>query len=129
MKGIKVGARGQSIHFLHAVQQSVAAKTEVATYVVHYADGPPERIPIIYGRDLVNWWLWDHGFQELPDRSRIAWTGLNDAAEMSKNLHVRLFALTWTNPHPEKVIASLDVISVGTLCDPFLVAATLEKDR
>ncbi len=129
VKGIKVGARGQKVHFLHAVQQRVAAKTEVATYVVHYADGSAVRIPIIYGRDLVNWWLWDHGFQELPTDARVAWTGLNDAAEMSKNLHVRLFARTWTNPHPEKEIAALDVISAGTICDPFLVAATLEKDR
>jgi hypothetical protein len=97
--------------------------------VVHYADGSAVRIPIIYGRDLVNWWLWDHGFQEVPTDARVAWTGLNDAVDRNKNLHVRLFVHTWANPHPEKEIASLDVISAGTLCDPFLVAATLEKDR
>jgi len=129
VKGIRVQGRGDKLHFLHAVQQAVAAGTEVGAYVVHYADGSIERIPIVYGRDLVNWWLWGRGFQEVPTDARVAWTGLNDAAEMNKGLQVRLFARTWTNPHPEKEIASLDVISAGTLCDPFLVAATLEKGR
>ena len=50
-------------------------------------------------------------------------------AEKNKGLQVRLFAQTWTNPHPEKEIATLDVLSTGTLCDPFLVAVTLEKDK
>ena len=97
--------------------------------MVHYADGSTERIPIVYGRDLVNWWLWGRGFQEVPTEARVAWTELNDMSEMNKGLQVRLFARTWTNPHPEKEIATLDVISAGTLCDPFLVAATLERDR
>jgi hypothetical protein len=73
--------------------------------------------------------LWGRGFQEVPTAARVAWTGPNDTTEMNKGLQVRLFALTWTNPHPEKEIAALDFISTGTLCDPFLVAATLEQDR
>ena len=87
------------------------------------------RIPIVYGRDLVNWWLWGRGFEEVPTEARVAWTGMNDTVEKNNGLKVRLFARTWTNPHPEKEIASLDVLSAGTLCDPFLVAATLERDR
>jgi hypothetical protein len=129
VKAIKVQGRGQKLHFLHAVQQSVAPGTEVGAYAVHYADGTTERIPIVYGRDLVNWWLWGRGFQEAPTDARVAWTGTNDVAEKNEGLQVRLFARTWTNPHPEKEIATLDVISAGTLCDPFLVAATLETDR
>jgi len=129
VKAIRVHGRGQKLHFLHAVQQSVAAGTEVGAYVVHYADGSTERIPIVYGRDLVNWWLWNRGFQEVPTDARVAWMGTNDLAERNKGLQVRLFARTWINPHPEREIASLDVISAGTRCDPFLVAATLEKDR
>lgn len=129
LQGIKVGSRGRKLHFLHAVEQVVAPGTEVGAYVVHYADGSTERIPIVYGRDLVNWWLWGRGFQEVPTDARVAWTGMNDMAEMNKGLQVRLFAQTWTNPYPEKEIATLDVLSTGTLCDPFLVAVTLEKDK
>ena len=101
----------------------------VGAYVVHYNDGSTERIPIVYGRDLVNWWFWGRGFQEVPTDARVAWTGPNDISETNQGLQVRLFAMTWTNPHPEKEITTLDVVSAGTLCDPFLVAATLERDR
>ena len=52
VKGIKVGGRGRKLHFLHGVQQAAAPGTEVGAYVVHYADGSTERIPIVYGRDL-----------------------------------------------------------------------------
>jgi hypothetical protein len=53
VKGIKVQGRCQTLHFLHAVQQSVAAGTEVRIYVVHYAVGSAERTRIVYGRGLV----------------------------------------------------------------------------
>lgn len=129
VKGIRVGVRGRRLHFLHAVQQSVTAGTEVGDYVVRYTDGSTEHIPIVYGRDLVNWWLLGRGFQEVPTEARVAWIGTNDMSEKNQGLQVRLFARTWINPHPEKVITSLDIISAGTLCDPFLVAVTLERDR
>jgi len=129
VSGIKVGGRGQKLHFLHAVQQSLTVGTEVGAYVVHYANSSTERIPIVYGRDLVNWWLWGRGFRELPTDAHVAWTGPNDVSATNKGLQVRLFTRTWTNPHPDKEITTLDVISAGTLCDPFLVAVTLEKDR
>lgn len=127
VEGIAIRSRGQTLHFLHAVQQVVAPGTEVGAYIIHYADGVTERIPIVYGRDVVNWWLWGRGFREVPSAGRVAWTGLNDSAELNQGLRIRLFATTWTNPHPEKELATLDMISAGTLCDPFLVAATLEK--
>lgn len=38
---------------------------------------------------------------------------------------IRLFDLAWTNPHPEKEIATLDMLSAGKDCDPFLVAVTV----
>jgi hypothetical protein len=124
VKGIKVQSSGRKLHFLHAVQYGVNPGTEVGAYVAHYADGSSVRIPLVYGRDLVNWW-----FDEVPSAARIVWTGSNDALEMNQIQHIRLFALTWTNPHPEKEIASLDCISLGTMCDPFMVAVTLETDK
>ena len=30
--------------------------TEIGTYIVHYADRTEERIPIIYGKDVRDWW-------------------------------------------------------------------------
>ena len=94
--------------------------------MVHYADGSSERVPIVYGRSLVNWWSFR---KEEPSEARVAWTGSNDTTDRNPGLKIRLFAITWTNPHPEKVIATIDVLSSGKECDPFLVAATLDLDR
>jgi hypothetical protein len=128
-KGIEINARGRRLLFLHAVQQAVPAGTEVAVYVVHYADGSSERIPIVYGSDLVNWWFFKRGVDEAPTGARIAWTGENDASELNQSFVIRLYSQTWTNPHPDREIKSLDVMSTGTLCDPFLVALTVEQGQ
>jgi hypothetical protein len=48
---------------------------------------------------------------------------------MNPGIKVRLFTTTWSNPHPEKEVATLDMLSAGTACDPFLVAVTLERDK
>ena len=53
IKGIKVGGRGQVLHLLHATQMGAAPGTEVGAYVVHYDDRSTERIPLVYGRDIV----------------------------------------------------------------------------
>ncbi len=42
---------------------------------------------------------------------------------------VRLFAFTWTNPHPDREIATIDVVSSNSACDPYLIAVTLEREK
>ncbi len=129
VKGITVRARGHRLHFLHSTQGGADAEGQlIGAYIVHYTDGSSERIPLVYSRDLANWWHRAPG--RLLTKAKVAWTGLNDTvAQNPPGLFVRLFAMTWTNPHPEKEIATLDVLSAGKECDPFLVALTLERDR
>jgi len=100
----------------------------IGAYIIRYADETTERIPIIYGRTLVNWFDFP-GRKEEPAEARVAWTGSNDSIDLNPGFKIRLLATSWTNPHPEKEIATLDVLSAGTACDPFLVAVTLERDR
>jgi hypothetical protein len=126
IKGIKVGAQGQTLHILHATQYRVDPGTLIGAYIVHYVDGSSERIPIIYGRSLVDWWRF-RGSNAEPAEAKVAWTGSNDTTDLNPGLTIRLFAMTWTNPHPEKAIATLDVLSAGKQCDPFLVAMTLVR--
>ena len=131
VKGIKVQARGDRLHFLHATQCGAdVGGNLIGAYVVHYADGTSERIPIVYGRNLVE-------LVELrgsrarsrpgprsPGPARTTRTEHRTRASMSA-----CSTMTWTNPHPEKEIATLDVLSAGKECDPFLVAVTVERDR
>jgi RNA polymerase sigma factor (sigma-70 family) len=129
VNAIPVGARANKVHIMHAVQFGDPAGTEVGAYVVHYVDGTSERIPIVYGRDVANWFLFPRARPETPTDARVAWTGTNDSTDLNPGLTVRLFAMTWTNPHPDREIAAIDVTSKVTASDLFLVAVTLERDE
>ena len=128
VKGIAVGARGRLLHVLHAAQGGAPPGTEVGAYVVHYDDGSTARIPLVYGREIVNWFQWDRpGFRDVPTVGRIVSDGSNDTTDLNAGMKIRLIAFSWANPHPEKGIATVDVISHATACDLFLVALTVER--
>jgi hypothetical protein len=126
--GIKVAARGTKLHILHATEQQTEPGTELGNYVVHYADGSREKIPIVYGRNLVDWWHFPSQKND-PSGARIAWTGTNEMSDQKRdeNLEIRLFAFTWTNPQPDREIVAIDVVSSNSACDPYLIAVTLER--
>jgi hypothetical protein len=130
VKGIEVRARGRLLHFLHSTQGGADMEDKIAgVYVIRYADGSAEQAPVVYSRDLSNWWHRDPGRR--VTRAKVAWTGVNDTVEQHPRpgLMVRLYDMAWTNPHPEKMIATVDCLSPGQECDPFLVALTVERER
>jgi tetratricopeptide (TPR) repeat protein len=47
----------------------------------------------------------------------------------ARSREIRLFSEAWTNPHPDKMVTTIDVVSKKTACAPFLVALTLETKR
>jgi hypothetical protein len=130
VEDIKVDAKFEKLHILHSTEYRVgedADDKEIGAYVVHYADKTEERIPIVYNEDLQDWW----GYPGSPEvtRAKVAWTGNNTAADnFGDDIKIRLFDLTWTNPHPEKEVATIDFTSKETMCKPFLVALTLENN-
>jgi hypothetical protein len=127
VRAIAVGARFDTLHILHSTMFGNAFGTddgtEIGAYVVHYADRTEERIPIIYGEDVRDWWR--SGDPANPSRSKLAWAGRNEAA--GEEDEIRLFASRWKNPHPEKRVMAIDFESKDTPCAPFLVALTLER--
>jgi WD40 repeat protein len=130
VEGIKVGSRAGRLVFLHGTEFSLAdqgeeAAREIGSYVVHFADATEHRIPIVYGRDLSDWWAYPNTPE--PTKAEIAWRGANiAAADFADGVTIRVFSIPWTNPHPEKEIATIDFVSKLTACQPFLVALTLE---
>jgi hypothetical protein len=130
VEGVPVNAKFDRLHILHstgygeAMNEPFADGTEIGSYVVRYADKSTEHIGIIYGEDLRDWYDWP----DRPDvkRAKVAWTGTNAASENNQR-QIRLFEVVWENPHPDKEVATIDVESKETVCDPFLVALTLEK--
>jgi hypothetical protein len=126
-KDLKVGAKFDRLHILHSAGYGENPKmddgTEIGAYTVHYAGGSEERVPIIYGEDVRDWWDWP----ERPDlkRAKVAWSGTNTPAQANER-KIRAFALVWTNPHPDRVVESIEVSSSETNCDPMLFALSLE---
>jgi hypothetical protein len=127
VKGIPVQARADRVHFLHATQGGRDPGTLIGAYLLRYADGTSEQVPLVYGRNIANWWSFPR--KDDPTEDESPWTGSNDVTDHNPRLKIRLFAFTWTNPHPEKEITAFDVLSSGNDCDPFLAAVTLSRRR
>jgi tetratricopeptide (TPR) repeat protein len=122
VQGIQVARRCGQVHFLHATGWSVADGIVIGRYVVHYADGKTQEIPIVYGEDVRDWHIGS-------DRARSLKHGLEISVGVGKNApgdFKRLFESTWENPRPDAAIVSLDFISTMTQAAPFLIAITIE---
>jgi WD40 repeat protein len=122
VEGIKVGAKFARLHILHATEFREAPDTVIGKYIVRYADKTTETIDIAYGQDVMDWW--NYPDTTAPTRGKVVWKGANDAAK-GYNATLWLFAHTWKNPHPNKPVASIDLVSTLTECAPFVVAMTV----
>jgi hypothetical protein len=123
VEGIKIDAKFDKLHILHATGHFAEEDTVVATYVVHYADKSKETIEVAYGKDLRDWWRNDDSKE--PTRGKVAWKGANESAK-SNGSSIWLFSLTWKNPKPDQKVVSIDFISTLTEAAPFVVAMTME---
>ena len=120
VRGIPVHRTGRQIHFLHACGFAAPRETKIGEYVIHYVDGEEGSAPIVYGRNIMDWWESD----VLSD-ARVAWIGSNAATRLvGKQTH--LIKYTWDNPRPGVEIASIDIVSALEDPAPFLVAVTIE---
>ena len=76
----------------------------MARYVVHYQDGSVALIDVLCFRDINDWNGYStNTFLTRTTSASIAWSGSSKAEHTP-----RLYHFTWRNPHPEKVIESID---------------------
>jgi hypothetical protein len=76
-----------------------------AEFTVTYADGTREMIQVLYGKHLLDWWMdpsWQQHALLNDNQVYVAWQGPNRSVGK-----VVVFARQWSNPHPEKRIASI----------------------
>jgi hypothetical protein len=120
--GMAVGQTCQRLHFLHAAIYAafISKGQEIGRYIVRYANGDQREIPIVSGRDVVDW------YEQSEGACVVAWIGENPKSRKSKT-KVRLFKSTWVNPLPEEKILTIDFMGTRTGGpSPFLVAITAE---
>ena len=123
VKGIPVASKCPRLHFLHGTGWRVPDGILIGHYVVQYADGATQEIPIRYGMELRDWDFFTDEREQTPG-AVVAWTGTNDYCKGEDNQRIRLFKSTWENPQPEVEIRTIDFYSTYSNCYPFLIAIT-----
>jgi hypothetical protein len=123
IRDIPLNRRCQVLHFLHSTAWQEKNGTKIGSYVIQFVDGAQEEVPIIYGRDVRNWWLTKE--QHTASEPSAVWIGTTPAASRS-GFEIHLFHSTWKNPRPDVEIRDLDFVSADTECPPVLIAITAE---
>lgn len=114
-QGLSLGRKADKLWFLHAAAWAPAdTAKEIARYVIRYADGTQEVFPLRYENEVGDW----YAPKPLPG-ARVGWTGSAEG-----HSPIGLFVTEWTNPHPEKVIATMDVVGHLQATNIILVGVT-----
>jgi uncharacterized GH25 family protein len=125
----RVTQRGSNIATLYllgaARYSSPQTGEKVADVIWHYAGGSIARDEIKYDVHLRDWWRTAYEDPaQLPNAlTRVAWNGPNPAY---KDRTLRLYRIAFVNPHPEKVIRSIEFVSAMTRPSLFVMALTLD---
>ena len=122
--GIKIGLKCARLHFLQGTISGAGEDQPIGRYLVKYADGETEVIPILYGVDVRDSWNWSEGPQATRN-AVVAWTGQN-AATHARGYKLQLYRRSWENPRPATRITALSFLSSQTHSAPFLLAITAD---
>ena len=128
IEGIKVGRTAAKLHFLQGAGYSAEDGKVVGKYIVRYEDKTKADVEIVYGKHVVDWWAYP--CKAGPTESKAVWEGENTASKefMAK---IKLYQMIWTNPHPDKTIATIDFVAADLeqICAPFCAAITVEAPK
>jgi hypothetical protein len=128
VNGISVNKKLAKLNILHATQATVPDGAVIGEYRINFDDHSAVIIPIVYGKDVCDWWdWWADKPTETPLPLHVAWKGSNGAAS-GFNRKICLFMTTWENPWPDKKVETIDYSSKTDVeTAPFCVAITAEQ--
>ena len=123
IEGLKVDRSAKKLHFLQGTGYNTADDTVIAKYIINYDDKTTAEIEVVYGKDVVDWWAYPD--QKAPSKGKAVWEGENEASK-GFEAKIKLYAMTWENPKPEKKIATIDFVATNPeqAAAPFCVAIT-----
>jgi len=124
VEGISVNQKLRRIHFLHGTTFVPITQTNIATYLIHFADNQAREIPSVYGQQIADWWD-DPKHPWEPTDAKVAWTGRNEAADAYGKC-LRIYQSAWENPLKDTAVSSISFVSGSTISAPFLLAITIE---
>jgi Carboxypeptidase regulatory-like domain len=122
--GIQIGRKFGELHLLHVTQWADVEGQDIAFIRLNYADGSKAEIPIRFGGQVRDWHRMPSEEKELltDPNTKVVWRAPGVARIKST---LRLFKTMLPNPHPEKVVTTMDVVSTKHLAGYDLIAATV----
>jgi serine/threonine protein kinase len=122
LRGIEVHRSAHTIHFLHFEDWAEPEGKEIARIIVHYSQGDPEAISIQSHINIADDWM---GLPLVPKQAKLVWMGTSPFADAHSTAQ-GLYSYSWQNPHPDREILRLDLVSAKSRAGYNVFAITLE---
>jgi parallel beta-helix repeat protein len=108
--GGKVDLKGKAdvLAFLHSGGWLVP-DVQHATYIIHYADDTKVEIPVIGGKNILDWAHPPNRADDLKYDPALGLLLPATTVASPEFVHVTVWMLLWKNPHPDKEIVALEV--------------------
>lgn len=122
---IAVNRQFEALYVYHGSYYKTPEGTPVCQVVLRYADGTSATNTLSFGADILDWMV---GGNEQPLRtpyatnSMMAWVGGRFSEKQDNRLRFCMTALN--NPHPDRTVATIDLISCKTMTVPIILAMT-----
>jgi WD40 repeat protein/serine/threonine protein kinase len=118
LRDLPVQSPARRIHLLMTADGQARRDEPVALLTVRLADGQAFERPIAYEADLRTWITDKHG---TVTRTPPAWVG-----DTHTERKLRLYRITWENPHPDVPVTTIDIASAMTTTTPIILGITIE---
>jgi hypothetical protein len=105
---VELKIKADALAFLHTGGW-INANTRQATYSLHYADGTKVEIPIIGGRNILDWVNPPDRAEDLKYDGALGLLLPATTVPSPQFVHVTVWMLLWRNPHPEKELSALEI--------------------
>ena len=107
--GGKVGLNGKAdmVVFLHSGW--LDSGTKHATYIIHFADGSKAEIPLIGGKNILDWTTPADQADDLKYDPALGLVLHAVTVASPKLVRVNVWMTVWKNPHPDRQIVALEV--------------------
>ena len=109
---VELHGKADALAFLHSGAW-LTANLQHATYVIHYADGGKVEIPVIAGKNILDWALPGSRADEVQYDPALGLLLPAMSVPSPQFVHVTVWMTLWKNPRPGVEIAALEVKGAG----------------
>ena len=117
VEGIEVERKFESLYILHATFYQSATGTAVSELIMNFDDDSSESFEIQYGVHTADWLMKSGTNEGLTDpNSKLVWKTASSVSRPDALQDVRFFVTEIPNPHPHKLVKSIDLVSSTGIC-------------